>query len=156
MNLQHRMPLLPADAKIVSQHLAVGRADGRITFFNASGPIFSYREDDEEAVRFGAAMLSEPRLDLATPSQIADSATVIVANAGSVVVTGLPSTPIVAPETTTGTAPFRTSSVKHVAPRRRPSTRPTLVAPMFFEPCSRMSTPRSLPMRYPNGIDPTR
>ena len=71
MDLQHRMPLLPADAEIVSRHLAVGRADGRITFFNASGPIFSYRENDEEALRFGAAMLSEPRLDLATPSQIA-------------------------------------------------------------------------------------
>ena len=70
MNLQHRIPLLPADAEMVSQHLAVGRTDGRVTFFNASGPIFSYREDDEEAVRFGAAMLSEPRLDLATPSQI--------------------------------------------------------------------------------------
>jgi hypothetical protein len=70
MGPQHRIPLLPADAEIVSQHLAVGRADGRITFFNASGPILSYREDDEEALRVSAAMLSEPRLDLATPSQI--------------------------------------------------------------------------------------
>ncbi len=71
MGPQHRIPLLPADAEIVSQHLAVGRADGRITFFNASGPILSYGEDDEEALRVSAAMLSEPRLDLATPSQIA-------------------------------------------------------------------------------------
>lgn len=70
MGPQHRIPPLPADAEIVSQHLAVGRADGRVTFFNASGPILSYREDDEEALRVCAAMLSEPRLDLATPSQI--------------------------------------------------------------------------------------
>jgi hypothetical protein len=71
MSLQHRMPLLPADAEIVSQHLAAGRADGRITFFNASGPILCYREGDEEALRVCAALLSEPHLDLATPSQIA-------------------------------------------------------------------------------------
>ncbi len=71
MNLQYRIPLLPADAEIVSQHLAVRRTDGRVTFFDASGPIFSYREDDEEALRVCAAMLSERRLDLATPSQIA-------------------------------------------------------------------------------------
>jgi hypothetical protein len=71
MGPQHRIPLLPADAEIVSQHLAVGRADGRVTFFNASGPILSYREGDEEALRVSAAMLSERRLDLATPSQIA-------------------------------------------------------------------------------------
>ena len=71
MNLQYRIPLLPADAEIVSQHLAVRRTDGRVTFFDASGPIFTYREDDEEALRVGAAMLSERQLDLATPSQIA-------------------------------------------------------------------------------------
>ena len=36
MTLQHRLPLLPVDAEIVSKHLAVDRNDGNIIFFNAS------------------------------------------------------------------------------------------------------------------------
>jgi transposase len=65
--------MLPTDAERVSHHLAIGRSDGRVTFFNASGPILSYREDDESALRIAGAMLSEPGLDLATPSQIAQA-----------------------------------------------------------------------------------
>jgi transposase len=71
MGLQHRFPLLPSDAEIVSEHLAVARCDGRITFFNASGPIFTCMEDDEESLRYAAVMFTEPRLGLATPIQIA-------------------------------------------------------------------------------------
>ena len=72
MAQQHRMPLLPAGAEFVSVHLAAARSDERITFFDASGPIFTCRLDDETALRFAAVMLTERQLDLATPSQIAN------------------------------------------------------------------------------------
>ena len=68
MVLQNRLPLLPSNVEIVSEHLAVTRDDGRITFFDASGPIFTFGADDQTALRFAAAMLTD--LDLATPSQI--------------------------------------------------------------------------------------
>jgi len=71
MTLQHRIPLLSNDAEMVSEHLAVGRHDGHITFFNASGPIFACRESDEGSLRFAAVILSEPSLGLATPIEIA-------------------------------------------------------------------------------------
>ena len=71
MELQHRIPLLPEDAEMVSQHLATGHCDGVLTFFNASGPIFTCREADASAVRFAAAVLTSPELGLATPSEIA-------------------------------------------------------------------------------------
>jgi hypothetical protein len=71
MGLQHRMTLLPRDAEMVSQYLAVGRSDDRLTFFNASGPILTFEEDDESALRFAAAVLTSPEIDLATPSEIA-------------------------------------------------------------------------------------
>jgi len=69
--LQHRMPLLPNDAEMISEHLAVGRHDGLITFFNASGPIFACRENDEGSLRFAAVILTEASLGLATPIEIA-------------------------------------------------------------------------------------
>ena len=65
------MPLLPDDAEMVSQHLAAGHRDGVLTFFNASGPIFTCRAADASAVRFAAAVLTSPELSLATPSEIA-------------------------------------------------------------------------------------
>jgi transposase len=71
MTLQHRIPFLPSDADIVSQHLAVAREEGRICFFNASGPIFACKLSDEGALRFAAVLLTDPELGLATPSQIA-------------------------------------------------------------------------------------
>jgi transposase len=72
MALQPRMPLLPSDAEIVSEHLAVAHDDdGQITFFNGSGPIFTCKLSDERALRFSAVLLTDPKLDLATPSQIA-------------------------------------------------------------------------------------
>ena len=43
MGLQLRMPLLPRNAEMVSEQLAVASDDGRITFFDASGPIFTCR-----------------------------------------------------------------------------------------------------------------
>ena len=70
MQLQYRMPLLPSDAEMVSEHLAVARRNGRITFFDASGPIFTCREDDEGSLRFASVILTEWSLGLATPSQL--------------------------------------------------------------------------------------
>ena len=71
MGLQHCMPLFSEDVEMVSQHLAAGHRDGVLTFFNASGPIFTCREADASAVRFAAAVLTSPELGLATPSEIA-------------------------------------------------------------------------------------
>ena len=71
MGLQHRLPLLPEDVEMVSPHLAAGHHDGVLTFFNASGPIFTCREADASAVRVAAAVLTSPELGLATPSEIA-------------------------------------------------------------------------------------
>ena len=72
MALQHRMLFLPNDAAMVSEHLAVARQDGPVTFFDASGPIFICDEHDEGSLRFAAAMLTNPVLGLATPSQMAN------------------------------------------------------------------------------------
>ena len=71
MGLQHRMLLLPRNADTLSEHLAVARDGGRVTFFDVSGPIFTCREDDESSMRFAAVMLTEPCLGLATPIQVA-------------------------------------------------------------------------------------
>lgn len=71
MGPQHRIPLLRREAEMVSRHLAVTRHDGHLTFLNASGPIFTCREDDEGARRFAAAMLTDRSLGLATPTEVA-------------------------------------------------------------------------------------
>lgn len=70
IELQHRMLFLPSEAEMISDQLAVARGDGNITFFNASGPIFTLREGDEASLRLAAAMLSDPSLGIASPSQI--------------------------------------------------------------------------------------
>ena len=71
LHLQHRIPLLHAEAEMVNAQLAVTRHDQQLTFINASGPIFTCREDDQGARRFAAAMLTDPSLSLATPTQVA-------------------------------------------------------------------------------------
>lgn len=71
IGLQHRLPFLPQDAERIGEHLAMARHDGRLTFFDASGPIFSCRQDDDGALRLAAAMFSDPSLGLAGPTQIA-------------------------------------------------------------------------------------
>jgi len=72
MGLQHRINLLPSNVEIVSEHLAVERHDGQITFFDASGPIFTFGEGDEGSRRLAAAIFANPVLNLATPSQLAE------------------------------------------------------------------------------------
>ena len=71
MTLQHHLSFLPPDAEIVSKHLAVNRSDGKIIFFNASGPIYICGENDSAAVRVAAAVLTDPQLHLAKPKEIA-------------------------------------------------------------------------------------
>ncbi len=71
MGLQQRILFLPKGAEIISEHLAAARHDGSITFFDASGPIFTCLEGDEGSLRFAAAMFAEPTLGLAKPMQLA-------------------------------------------------------------------------------------
>jgi len=71
MALQDRILFLPDGAKSVSEHLAVARQEGRITFFDASGPIFTFEEADETSLRLAGALFTEPTLGLATPTEIA-------------------------------------------------------------------------------------
>jgi transposase len=72
MPLQHRLQFLPSEAEFINDRLAVVRDVERITFFDASGPIFTCALDDETALRFAAVMLTDPELGLATPSQVAE------------------------------------------------------------------------------------
>ncbi len=62
------MLFLPSDAELVSEHLAVARVDERMTFFDASGPIFVCSERDEGALRFAAVMFTEPSLGVLIPN----------------------------------------------------------------------------------------
>ena len=58
-----------------------------------------------------------------------------------------PARPAAIPTPRTGMNPLRKSPAKQSSQARLPKTRPTLVAPMFFDPTVRMSTPLALPMR---------
>ena len=73
MAIQDRILFLPEGAEVVSEHLAMTRQEGQITFFDASGPIFAFEERDEAALRLAGSMLTDPVLGLATPSEIADA-----------------------------------------------------------------------------------
>ncbi len=68
-SLETRLPILPADAEILGKELALKRHGGEIIFFNASGPIYTCNEDDEFAVRLGAAMMCE--MNLVKPTVLA-------------------------------------------------------------------------------------
>jgi len=70
MSLQHRFPFLPPDAEILGPHAALSCADGHLTVFNASGPIYRCREDDALGRRLAAALLTDPALDLAKPQKV--------------------------------------------------------------------------------------
>lgn len=56
----------------------------------------------------------------------------------------------------TGSSPFRKSKTNTTIPYGFPTTRKTLVAPIFPEPCFRISIPFSLATSKPKGIDPAR
>jgi len=62
MPLVARLPLLPADAQVVSDSLAIHHDGERIVFYNPAGPIFSYRSDDLVGLRLAAATVIEEEL----------------------------------------------------------------------------------------------
>jgi len=70
MGLQHRLPFLPPEAEILGPHAALSRAEGHLTVFNASGPIYRCREDDAMGRRLAAVLLTDPALNLAKPQEV--------------------------------------------------------------------------------------
>jgi hypothetical protein len=50
---------MPAEANVVSADLAVVRREGKVVLFNAAGPIYECREDDQVGVRLAAALVAE-------------------------------------------------------------------------------------------------
>ena len=54
MPLTSRLALLPDDARVVNNDLAIVEEDERIVLFNAAGPIYTARKDDRTGMRFGA------------------------------------------------------------------------------------------------------
>jgi hypothetical protein len=68
--LRTRLPLIPPDATVLSEELAIVRKEDEIVFWNGSGPIFSCSQDDQIAVRVASAMFAE--LGMVKPGTIAD------------------------------------------------------------------------------------
>jgi len=69
MALVARLPLLPADAREVSDSLAIQDDGERIVIFNAAGPIFTCRSGDRAAIRLVAVNVVEQ--DLARVTSVA-------------------------------------------------------------------------------------
>ena len=65
------LPLLPVDAKKVSESLAIQQDDELIVFFNAAGPIYSCEKGDHMGVRLGAQTMLQQ--ELAGVNQIAQA-----------------------------------------------------------------------------------
>ncbi len=55
-HLRSRLPLLPAEAEVIGPDLAIVRREGKVVLFNAAGPIYECRDDDEVGVRLAAAL----------------------------------------------------------------------------------------------------
>jgi len=72
MPLQPRLPILPPDAQQISPALALSREGGRLTFFNAAGPIYTCEQDDRLGLRVAAAVLCDPRVSLVKPKPLAE------------------------------------------------------------------------------------
>jgi len=73
MALQMQLSILPPDAQTISPQLALAREDGCVVLLNAGGPICSFRENDAEARRLAVAVVSQPRVNLATPKALAEA-----------------------------------------------------------------------------------
>lgn len=56
---QLRIPFFPEGAQAVNEHIAMLRAEGKITFFDASGPIYSCSEDDRYGIRLAQCIIVE-------------------------------------------------------------------------------------------------
>lgn len=59
MPLNARLDLLPSDAILVGDSLAIQRDGDRIVFFNAAGPIFFAQQDDRISIRLAAVTVVE-------------------------------------------------------------------------------------------------
>jgi hypothetical protein len=57
MGFQGRLGLLPPDAEILSDALAVSRQEGNFVFFNPGGPILRAAEGDAEQIRLAGVLL---------------------------------------------------------------------------------------------------
>jgi hypothetical protein len=55
--LQVRIPLAPRDGQPVNEEIWIVRGEGRITFFNGSGPIYSCSEDDSYGMRLAHGLI---------------------------------------------------------------------------------------------------
>lgn len=60
--LQGRLGLLPKGAVVVSDSFAVVRSEGRLTCFNAGGPVFECSEEDHHGIRLACALAVELKL----------------------------------------------------------------------------------------------
>ena len=60
--LQGRLGLLPEGAVVVGDSFAVVRSEGRLTCFNAGGPVFECSEEDHHGIRLACALAVELKL----------------------------------------------------------------------------------------------
>jgi hypothetical protein len=62
MEFQGRLGLLPADAGILSETVAVGRSNGTLLFFTPGGPMLRASPDDADQMRLAAVHLLDPAI----------------------------------------------------------------------------------------------
>ena len=62
MGFQGRLGLLPHDAEVLSDTVAVSRSQGSLLFFNPGGPMLRAVPDDREQVRLAAVHLLDPEI----------------------------------------------------------------------------------------------
>jgi len=55
--LQSYIPFLPEGAEPINDHVAIYRCNDKIEFFTASGPIYSFREDDPYGLRLAQGII---------------------------------------------------------------------------------------------------
>ena len=67
--LQGTLGLVPGDAEVLNGNLALMRQEGRLTFFNAAGPVYECLENDQHGVRLACGLLVD--LDLVTADELA-------------------------------------------------------------------------------------
>ena len=71
MNLQTQFAFIPQKAEIISENIAIHYDNENIVFYNASGPIYTCKKDDDVGVRLAEAMFSDMRL--ASPKVLSEA-----------------------------------------------------------------------------------
>ena len=56
--IEPSLPLLPRGARVISRRLAVAEDGDQLVVFDASGPIYQCRRDDQEGLRLAAGMFN--------------------------------------------------------------------------------------------------